>query len=62
MVIVYCTKLSDLPNYPLMQMFDDKPGWEAKAEADKRLDTRKVYKFHASYWIPFKNSEVINGS
>jgi hypothetical protein len=58
MVIVYCTKLSDIPGYPLMQMFDDKPGWEAKAEAD----TRKVYKFHASYWIPFKNQEVINGS
>jgi hypothetical protein len=60
--IIYVKGISEIPNYPLMQMFDDRPGWEAKAEADKRLDTRKVYKFHASYWIPFKNSEVINGS
>jgi len=46
--------ISEIPGYPLMQMVDDKPGWEAKVIADNRLDTRLVYKLRTQYWIPFK--------
>jgi len=52
--IVYCNKLSDIPGYPLMQMFRDAPGWESRVMKDTRLDPRTVYKFRQEYWVPFK--------
>ena len=54
MKIIYAKSINEIPGYQLMQMVRDEPGWEARAVADKRLDTRIVYKLRADYRIPFK--------
>ena len=54
MKIVYCNKLSDIPDYPLMQGVEDKPGWENRVINDPALNSRTVYKHGNYYWVPFK--------
>ncbi len=54
MKVIYCSNLNDIPDYPLMQMFEDEPGWESKAIKQVNLDLRTVYKYHNVMWVPFK--------
>jgi len=60
--IIYCNSLKDIPGYPLMQMFRDAPGWEARVMKDTRLDPRTVYKFRQEYWVPFTKEWQPEGS
>lgn len=54
MKVIYCSNLNDIPDYPLMQMFDDEPGWESKAVKQGNLDLRTVYRHNGMIWIAYK--------
>jgi len=54
MQIIDCKLINDIPGCPLMQMFDDEPGWEAKALKQGNLDLSVVYRHRAVMWVPYK--------